>query len=133
MMPLPQFSVQRVFKRAEPIFKSKQKTPLGHFKYSRGAFFLGLYQASSLFFLIITPAAAAAVITANDDNAIPRFALPVLGILDETLFSPPESLASARSSIFSEVFFVVSAGAVSVTGAGSFSPIISFAASFMNG
>lgn len=40
MMPLPQFSVQRVFKRAEPIFKSKQKTPLGHFKYSRGAFFL---------------------------------------------------------------------------------------------
>lgn len=130
MMPLPQFSVQRVFKRAEPIFKSKQKTPLGHFKYSRGAFFLG---ASSLFFLIITPAAAAAVITANDDNAIPRFALPVLGILDETLFSPPESLASARSSIFSEVFFVVSAGAVSVTGAGSFSPIISFAASFMNG
>ena len=62
-MPLPQFSVQRVFKRAEPIFKSKQKTPLWHFKCSRGAFFLGLYQASSLFFLIITPAVAAAVIT----------------------------------------------------------------------
>lgn len=83
--------------------------------------------------MIITPAAAAAVITANDDNAIPRFALPVFGILDKTLFSPPESLTSARSSIFSEVFSVISAGAVSVTGAGSFSPIISFAASFMNG
>ena len=26
MMPLPQFSVQRVFKRTEPIFKRKQKT-----------------------------------------------------------------------------------------------------------
>ena len=79
-------------------------------------FYLGLYQASSLFFLIITPAAAAAVITANDDNAIPRFALPVLGILDETLFSPPESLTSARSKIFYEVFYVESAGAESLFG-----------------
>ena len=83
--------------------------------------YLKLYQTSSLFFLIITPAAAAAVITANDDNAIPRFALPVLGILDDVLFSPPESLVSAVFSISSVGFSVVSAGTVSVTGAGSFS------------